>query len=141
MDVFLVPVSGESFERAIVERAFARVATDQAGDCWVVEAANGEASFARIYIEDEPEISGFSFDRPPSYAGIPGFWDALFEVMSRTRTFLIWGGGGGPNPDYCVANEEVIADLDADMLEEMGRPAIARSGAEIEAAMTRALEA
>jgi hypothetical protein len=69
-------------------------------------------------------------NRPPD--GV--FWQAIFEILKGTRTFLVW-----PAPDpptHCVANPDLEGYVDS-QLEHMGVPAFVRSPAEI----GRAIEA
>jgi hypothetical protein len=125
---------GNTFDRAIVERAFEDIAVNQAGACWNLRSPDGHIASATIFIEEQPKISGFAANRPPSYSGFPKFWDAMFEILSQTRTILFWPAGG-PRPHCCVADPTLLPDLPSDLTNALGKPAIVSSGAEIEAAI------
>ena len=56
-----------------------------------------------LYVDDLPDITGFSVDRPP---GTPLFCLALVRVLRQTPSVLYW-----PGPGCCVADAEVIAQL------------------------------
>lgn len=124
----------DTFDRAIVERAFKSIAVDQRGDYWNLRTPDGKIGFATISVEDQPKITGLSADRPPSFAGFPKFWDAMFEILAQTRTMLFWPTEG-PHPIYCVADPALIQDLSADVIAALGQPAVVSSGAEIDAAI------
>lgn len=122
------------FDRAVVERAFKELAVNQAGDYWNLRTPDGHIASATILIDDQPKISGFSANRPPPYSGFPKFWDAMFEILSQTRTILFWPEGG-PRPHCCIANPGLLPDLPSEWTNALGKPAIVSSGAEIEAAI------
>jgi len=122
------------FDRAVVERAFRDIAVDQTGGYWNLRSPDGRIASTTIFIKDKPTISGFSANRPPSYSRFPRFWDAIFEILSQTRTILFWPEGG-PRPHCCVANGALLPDLPSEWANALGKPAIVSSGAEIEAAI------
>ena len=123
-----------TFDRAVVERAFRDIAMDQTGGYWNLRSPDGRIASTTIFIKDKPKISGFSANRPPSYSRFPKFWDAMFEILSQTRTILFWPAGG-PRPHCCVADPTLLPDLPSDLTNALGKPAIVSSGAEIEAAI------
>jgi hypothetical protein len=122
------------FDRAIVERAFKDIAVNQTGGYWNLRSPDGHITSATIFIEDKPKSSGFSANRPPPYSRFPKFWDAMFEILSQTRTILFWPAGGPP-PHCCVADPALLPDIPSDLTDALGKPAIVSSGAEIEAAI------
>jgi len=122
------------FDRAIVERAFKDIAVNQTGAYWNLRSPDGHVASATIFIEEQPKISGFAANRPPSYSGLPKFWNAMFEILSQTRTILFWPTAG-PRPHRCVADPALVPDLPSDLTNALGKPAIVSSGAEIEAAI------
>lgn len=122
------------FDRAVVERAFKDITVNQAGAYWNLRSPDGHIASATIFIEEQPKISGFAANRPPSYSGFPKFWDAMFEILSQTRTILFWPAGG-PRPHCCVADPALVPDLPSDLTDALGKPAIVSSGAETEAAI------
>jgi hypothetical protein len=138
-DMFVLTVRedvDDSFERAIVEKAFAPFLTDASGDYWNLHDADGQLRFVNMHVDDAPRIGSFSINRPPAYESFPQFWDALYEVLRQTCTVLVWPGEG-PHPTSCVANRAFAEELPADFIEHMGMPAIVSSGAEIDAAIGR----
>ena len=122
------------FDRVLVERAFKDIAVTQTGGYWNLRTPDGRIASATILIDDKPNISGFSANRPPPYSGFPKFWDAIFEILSQTRTILFWPEGG-PLPHCCIANRALLPDLPSEWANALGKPAIVSSGAEIEAAI------
>ena|ERR1700722_8283646 len=127
---------GNTFDRAIVERAFKDIAVKQTRGYWNLRSPDGYIASATIFIEDQPKISGFSANRPPSYSGFPKFWNAMFEILRQTRTIMFWPAAKGPHPRCCVADLALVPDLPSDLTDALGKPAIVSSGAEIEAAIT-----
>lgn len=123
------------FDRAIVVRAFEAIADDQASDYWLLQMPDGGETSVSLSIAQDAVISGFSVNRPPSHSAFPQFWDALFDVLSQTRTILLWPAGEG-RPPYCVANPTLALGLPSDFLEDMGNPILVASGADIVAAIT-----
>lgn len=126
----------DSFERTIVEKAFAPFLTDTSGDYWNLHDTNGQLRFVNMHVDEAAKIGSFSINRPPSYDSFPEFWNALFDVLSRTKTVLVWPGEG-PHPTSCIANRTFAEELPADFIEHMGMPAIVCSGAEIDGAIAR----
>ena len=126
----------DMFDRAIVERAFKDIAVDQTGDYWNLRGPDGHIVSATIWIDDQPRISNFAADRPPSYSYFPKYWDAMFEILSQTRTVLFWPASV-PRPHCCVADPALVPDLPKDMTDALGKPAIVSSGAEMDAAIAR----
>lgn len=124
-----------TFDRAVVERAFRDITTDQTGGCWNLRSPDGRIASTTIFIKDKPKISGFSANRPPSYSGFPKFWNAMFEILSQTHTILFWPAAKGPHPRCCVADPALLPDLPSEWTNALGKPAIVSSGAEIEAAI------
>ncbi|MGA8652219.1 MAG: hypothetical protein WB677_16690 [Xanthobacteraceae bacterium] len=139
LDIFVSTLTedeGAKFDRAIVERAFRAIAVDQQGDSWNLQTPKGEMTSATIHLAYQPRILSFAANRPPSYEYFPEFWDAMFEVMRQTHTVLVWLADG-PKPHCCVANPAMIPDLPSDLIEALGQPAFATSGAEIGAVLER----
>jgi len=122
------------FERALVERAFAPIAAEMYGDGWSLRAPDGEW-LAEVSLDDAPLIDGFRVNRPPSYDYLPGLYDALFEILRQTRTFLFWLAAEGGGPHYCVADADLIPPLVAQFGHYMGEPVLLASGADIEPAI------
>jgi hypothetical protein len=132
-EIFLTSVSTDEkdrFDRALVEHAFKNLADDVSGGHWNLVGADGERYSAEVDIREEPRLSGFGVSRPPF---VPEFWDAMFEIMRQTRTFLFWPDSDPPQ--CCIANPDIIHDLPEGMVEALGEPVFASSGAEIEAAV------
>ena len=73
------------FDRSVVERAFRDISVDQTGGYWNLRSPDGRIASTTIFLEDKPNISGFSANRPPSYSGFPKFWNAMFEILSQTH--------------------------------------------------------
>jgi hypothetical protein len=92
---------------------------------------DGRSCSGELSIEQTPKIDGFAVHRPPD---LPLFWDALFDVLRQTRTFLVWPASG-PGPTYCVAREDWKSYIGEELTEYMGEPAFVTSGAEILAAL------
>ena len=132
-DIFLIAGQGEEnhFDRAIVERAFESFANNRSSGWWDFHMADGKSCSGELSIDQTAKVDGFAVHRPPD---LPWFWDAIFDVLRQTRTFLVWPAPG-PGPDYCVANEGWKAYIDHEMVEDMGEPALVRSGAEIPAVL------
>jgi hypothetical protein len=90
-DIYLLTLKADEageqlrFDRTIVERAFASFAVDQDTDNWQLRMPDGELTWASMRVELGSTITGFSVNRPPS---MPTFWDAVFDVMRQTPTFL-----------------------------------------------------
>jgi hypothetical protein len=76
--------------------------------------------------KDETEVSDISIGS----ASGTDIYDALFEILSRTHSALIWSFGG-----CAVADASVIPDLPDELIEDLGQPVIVKSGAEIAAAV------
>jgi len=132
-DIFLMAGRGEEnhFDRAIVERAFASIANETSSNWWDFHMPDGSSCSGELSIDPTPKIDGFAVHRPPD---LPRFWDALFDVLRQTRTFLVWPAPG-PDPTYCVANEDWRSYIGEELTGHMGEPALVRSGAEIPAAL------
>ncbi len=54
-------------------------------------------------------------------------YDAIYEIMRQTHTIMWWTGG----PDQITADENIADHLPPGFIEEYGRPALVRSGADI----------
>jgi hypothetical protein len=119
------------FDRSIVERAFEPLIADRDEGLWYLQTPEGERVFGTLSIDDGPEVSGFSVNRPPF---MPSFWSAIFEVLRQTHTFLFWPGED-PYPTYCVANPDFAARLPPEFVKDCGGRSIITCGAEIEAAI------
>jgi hypothetical protein len=98
---------------------------DEDGVCRLVfpDGGGGEI-FA--FDKDETEVSDISIGS----ASGTDIYDALFEILSRTHSALIWSFGG-----CAVADASVIPDLPDELIEDLGQPVIVKSGAEIAAAV------
>ena len=124
-DLFLFSMPEETFDRSVVERAFASFAEGIDTDDWLLRSPEGEPYSASFTIDTSPQINHISINRPPF---VEEFWKAIFEVLQTTRTFLVWPA---PNePSYCVANPNWETYLGDDPL-NMGRPAFVTCPAEI----------
>ncbi len=64
---------GNTFDRAVVERAFEDIAMNRAAACWNLRSPDGRLAPTTIFIEEQPKISGLAANRPPSYSGFPKF--------------------------------------------------------------------
>jgi hypothetical protein len=136
-DIFVIAADRDGsgrFERRIVEQAFGRFTPHIADDYWCLHHPNGEEIFATVSIDEGDLIESFSVNRPPSFEWFPEFWQALFEVLQATRTFLVWPALGA-NPTYCVANPELLANMPAELTDGMGPPATARCAQDIDLAI------
>jgi len=116
-----------TIKRSIVTDAFADLIgiVDYCG--WQLTLPDWGLCSGHFYIEDLPEIQGFSINRPPL---APVFADALYTVMHQTPTVLMWPDNG-PDPCCCVANPAVIREMPPDMIEALGMPTVVHSGEEI----------
>jgi len=123
------------FERALVERVLGPIAWEVDGDWWNLRGREEGERLAEVSIRDTPLIHGFCIHRPPSYDYLPKLYDALFEIMRQTRTFLFWPAPDGGGPDYCVADAALIPPLVAAFGHYMGKPVLLASGADIEPAI------
>ena len=132
-DLLLLAGQGKEnhFDRAIAERAFESNANDTSSDWWNFHMSDGKSCAGELSIDQTPKINGFAVHGPPN---LPWFWDALFEVLRQTRTFLVWPAPG-PGPSYCVANEDWKSYIGEELTGDMGEPVLVRSGAEIPAAL------
>jgi hypothetical protein len=136
-DIFLVTLKADEageqlrFDRAIVERAFASFALDQDTDNWQLLMPDGELTSASMLVELGSTITGFSLNRPPF---MPTFWDAMFDVMRQTPTFLAWPGN---DPSLCVAAADYMGFAPTDFDEKV---VVASCGADIEAAIIASTE-
>jgi hypothetical protein len=124
-DLFLMTMPADTFDRSIVEQAFAAFADDPASDEWALVEPDGKHHGAYMSVAASSRVSGFSVNRPPF---IDEFWEAVFYVLRHTRTFLVWPAP--KSPSYCVANPDWESYLGDDPL-GMGRPAFVASAAEI----------
>jgi hypothetical protein len=101
-DIFLVCLqNGEvsTFPLTLVETAFAPFIESRGDESWALTESNAD-----VWIDTEPEISGFMVSRPPG-ENHP-FWQAVFDLMRQTPTVLHWQGGGA-----VVADESVVAHM------------------------------
>ena len=98
---------------------------DEDDVCRLVFADGGSGEMF-AFDEDETEISDISI------GGASGtdIYDALYEILSRTHSALIWSFGG-----CAVADASVIPDLPEELIEDLGQPVIVKSGADIAAAV------
>ena len=136
-DMFVLMIRNDGkdcFERAIAERAFASVVEDVQESDWTCHDDDDVGTHILIGgldTDDEAEmIDGFSINRPPTYDHRPEFWNALFEVLRQTRTFLMWPDDG-PGPTYCIANVDLEKEFPAEYIADFGRPAVISCGADI----------
>jgi hypothetical protein len=139
LDIFISAITddeGNTFDRAIVERAFKSIVVNQSGDYWNLQTPQREMTGAAVFIEDAPRISHFSVNRPPDYDWFPEFWNAMFEVLRQTNTFLFWPAHG-QFPHCCLANPNLIPQISAEIIDALGKPALVTSGAETEAVLVR----
>jgi len=134
-DIFLFAIdrNGEAapFDRVIAERAFEGYATNTEHDEWGLRDADGDLLWADISIYAGPKIGCIAINRPPF---TERFWNAMFEIMRQTRTFLMWGSVTDA-PGYCVANPYWETYMPPKMVEDDGPPAMVLCGADIEAAI------
>jgi hypothetical protein len=136
MFVLMIRLDGvDFFERAIAERAFARYVDDLESGEWHFRKIHGESYGTRILIAEGQLIDGLSINRPPSYEKWPDFWNALYDVLRQTRTFLLWPDAG-QRPHYCVGNPVFLDEFPSEYVTEHGKPAVASSGAELETAVS-----
>ncbi|MGO9674939.1 MAG: hypothetical protein ACLPSF_12360 [Methylocella sp.] len=133
IDIFVYGFEeGYKFDRLIAERALAPVVVlEMSGDYWEVRYPDGKAYSATISIDKEPQIRGFSINRPPRF---PEFWNAVFDVMRQTRVIMVWPGVG-PHPRCCVARADLAPDVTFEIIGELGPPAIVTCGDDIHAAL------
>ncbi|HEX3408277.1 MAG TPA: hypothetical protein VHS81_13655 [Caulobacteraceae bacterium] len=124
-DIFLMSVPPETFDRTIVEREFQSVGISlQSHDDWTFHPPEGKLYWAGEADQFDTPITCFSVNRPP--AGV--FWQAIYQIMAGTRTFLVWPATDPPT--HCVASLELARRL-VPQLEDMGEPAFVRSPEEI----------
>lgn len=107
------------FPRAMLEEAFAPfVETKEPKRLTLAD------SLAEVWLDDAPDIEGFTVTRPPADTHHP-FWSALLDIMRRTQTVLHWPTGG-PKPHAVVADKSVIAHMPPDMIKVVGTPRVVR---------------
>ena len=134
-DIFVVGIRGGeniAFDRAIVERVFRPLIDYQGQHGWGLKLPDWGPCSGFVYIDDEPQITNFSVNRPPF---VPAFLDALFEVLCLTPTILVWPDAP-PNPSACIANLEVFANLSPELRASFCNPPLVSSGAEIDACVS-----
>lgn len=128
-DIYLIAGPGRTFDRSIVEEAFAAMIDgDRADDEWNLHYLDGSPSHALVSIDTGPQIDGFSVNRPPSETATE-FWDAIFQVLRQTESFLVWPATG--EPGYCVARDDWESFLPKEDFDHMGRPARVTCGRDI----------
>jgi hypothetical protein len=130
MFVFTVPPdSAERFPVALVEKAFAPYLPENHDGALFLD---GEQTWTTMTVhgDDGELINGFSFNRPPSYEGFPGFWDALYTVMRQTRTMCLIAGFGD-DASWCVANPDIRDHLPEGFTADFGELKFASSAAEL----------
>jgi hypothetical protein len=98
---------------------------DKDGLCQLAFPDGGSGELL-AFDENETEISDISIGE----ASGTDIYDALYEILSRTHSALIWSFGG-----CAVADASVIPDLPDELIEELGQPVVVKSGAEIAAAV------
>jgi hypothetical protein len=131
IDIFVYGFEdGYKFDRSIAERALAPVVMEMSGNYWQVRYPDGKAYSATISIDEEPQIRGFSINRPPRFQE---FWNAVFEVMRQTRVMMVWPGVG-PHPQCCVASADLAPGV-SDIMGDLGPPTIVTCGDDIDAAL------
>ena len=113
--------------RAMVEQAFQSLIYQPDADGWGLTLPDYGPCDATMSVGDKPDIGYFSINRPPDD---PAFWDALFDLMSRTPTALAWPSA---EPWMFVANAAVLAELPASVLEALGDVPPANSAEELRA--------
>jgi hypothetical protein len=135
LDIFLFAIdrNGDAapFDRSIAERAFEGFATHTETDEWGLRDSDGGLCSADISIDAGPNICCIAINRPPF---TEWFWNAMFEILRQTRTFLMWGSVTDA-PGYCVANPDWQSYMPPDLFEDDGPPAMVLCGADIEAAI------
>jgi len=103
------------FRREILERALEGCTDRSFPDAWKIDDEYGHGG--TVYVEDGPEIRGFSVNRPPG--ADHSFWPALIEVLKQTTCVLYWLGKG-----CVVADKSVIPHISAEFDETMGTPTV-----------------
>ena len=98
---------------------------DEDGLCQLVFPDGGRGEMFG-FDDDDTEISDISIGR----ANGTDIYDALYEILRRTNSALIWSFGG-----CVVADASVIPDLPDGLIEELGEPVIVKNGPEIAAAV------
>ena len=131
--LFALDRNGEAapFDRSIADRAFEGYIGNAKADGWSLRPPDGGWCSADISIDATPEITCIAIHRPPF---VDWFWNAMFEIMRRTKTFLMWGSANDA-PGYCVAHADWESYMPTDMVEDDGPPAVVLCGADIEAAI------
>ena len=77
-------------------------------------------SFAVIELDDTPQVSDFSVNRPP--AEDHQFWPARLGAMRDTSSVIYWPGSGP-----VVTDESVKATLPPDMIKVLGPATVVAS--------------
>lgn len=132
-DIFLKTADDDvALDRAIAERAFDGIVEMMDYSEWMLLDPDGNPCDIAIDVL----VDCIAVNRPPSFEAVPQFWNAMFEILRQTRSFLIWSSAG-PYPSYCIAHPELIVSPPPALLADFGKPAIVGSGAEIDAAITR----
>ncbi|MGE5203899.1 MAG: hypothetical protein ACM3O6_17710 [Acidobacteriota bacterium] len=103
---------GHYYPRALLENAFDGL-VDRSDRTWWKLIDHG----ARISVPDDPKISGFSVNRPPTKDH--PFWPAPIDVLRKTPSVLFWPGKGG-----VVAHECVIGHSPSDLVAAIGLPTV-----------------
>jgi hypothetical protein len=117
------------FPRALCEEIFLRNALNPHLPLEALEYPDGRAEF---YLEKEDEMICHMFF-PHSYG--PTFFAALYELVHKTRSVILWVGMGPTGPGFAVTDPDVAAELPPDWIPNLGQPLVVSSGEELETAI------
>lgn len=97
--------------RSFVEQAFHGLTKNPEDELWYLTTPDGEETWGTLLIDVEPNVSGFSINRPPFF---DEFLAALLKVLRQTPSVLWW-----PSNDIylCAANPDIVRHAPPDFLD------------------------
>jgi hypothetical protein len=119
-----------TWQRSVVEEVFGGSVTDRDNDRHFMRVEFPDGGGSDIYIDNADDMDGMMFN----HSGGLGFFDALWELANRIIGCVYWPAVG---PSMVITNAATLTHLPPDMLEACGPPVIAKSGADIIAAIER----
>jgi len=105
----------------LVRRVLGPFVVDPSSDRWELAFPDGSGG-DMMPVTDEPS-PGLCIDH---YHGA-GLLNAIYEIMRQTHSIMWWSGG----PDVITADEHIADHLPSGFIEQLGPPALVRSGADI----------
>ena len=121
-----------TFKRALVEEIFGRDSVDLRLP--LTDVGYPDGSGGQIFGADkEDDISSLMFN----HCGGATFYDRLYELAHRTRSFLIWPFG---DPQSAVTDEDTIADSPGLWEGPLGPAIVVHSGRALAEGIQRSLQ-